>query len=88
MPPLFTEPGNNVHKPADIGIDAFQADRSPTHGYRTSPLKGLWARQKGGFYHDGRFATLGDVVEHYDRFLKLELSEAEKKDLIQYLLGL
>jgi hypothetical protein len=88
VPPLFTEPGNNLHEPSDIGVDSFQADRSPTHGYRTTPLKGLWARQKGGFYHDGRFATLGDVVEHYDQHLKLGLNEAERKDLIQYLLGL
>lgn len=88
VPPLFTEPGNNLHEPSDIGIDSFQADRSPTRGYRTAPLRGLWARQKGGFYHDGRFATLGDVVEHYDRHLKLGLAGSEKKDLVQYLLGL
>jgi cytochrome c peroxidase len=40
---------------------------------------------KGGFYHDGRFATLGDVVEHYDDYLKLHLSAEQKKDLIEYL---
>jgi len=44
-----------------------------------------WKRDKGGFYHDGRFATLEEVVEHYDRFLKLRLSDAQKKDLIEYL---
>jgi hypothetical protein len=31
VPPLFTEPGNNLHAPAEMGVDAFQADRSPTH---------------------------------------------------------
>jgi len=62
VPPLFTEPGNNLHTPAEVGVDAFQADRSPTHMYRTAPLAGLWSHQKGGFYHDGRFATLQDVV--------------------------
>ena len=71
-----------------MGVDSFQADRSPTHAYRTSPLRGLWARQKRGFYHDGRFITLGDVVTHYDGLLKLGLSDPEKKDLIQFLLGL
>ena len=45
-------------------------------------------RQKGGFYHDGRFATLRDVVNHYDGFLRLGLTEPEKNDLIQHLLGL
>jgi len=29
-----------------------------THMYRTAPLAGLWTHQKGGFYYDGRFATL------------------------------
>jgi hypothetical protein len=88
VPPLFTEPGWNLHKPAEIGIDAFQADRSPTHRYRTTPLKGLWAHQKGGFYHDGRFATLSAVVDHYDRFFELRLSQREKQDLVQYLKSL
>ncbi|HSM84972.1 MAG TPA: hypothetical protein VLT16_02415, partial [Candidatus Limnocylindrales bacterium] len=52
VPPLYTEPGNNLHTPAEIGVDSFQADRSPTHMYRTAPLAGLWTHQKGGFYHD------------------------------------
>jgi cytochrome c peroxidase len=55
--------------------------------YRTTPLKGLWTHQKGGF-HDGRFATIRDVVEHYDKSLRLSLSEAEKTDLDDYLLSL
>jgi hypothetical protein len=88
VPPLFTEPGWNLHTPAEIGIDRFQADRSPTHRYRTTPLKGLWAHQKGGFYHDGRFATLGDVVDHYNRFFKLRLTPGEKRDLVEYLKSL
>lgn len=56
--------------------------------YRTAPLAGLWSHQKSGFYHDGRFATLHDVVEHYNEFLKLELTEKEKNDLIEYLKSL
>jgi hypothetical protein len=88
VPPLFTEPGWNTHLPADIGIDAFQANRSPEKTYRTAPLGGLWAHQKGGFYHDGRFATLRDVVNHYDTFKKLRLTEPEKDALIEYLKSL
>jgi hypothetical protein len=88
VPPLFTEPGWNTHKAADIGIDDFQAKRSPDETYRTAPLKGIWARQKGGFYHDGRFAKLIDVVNHYDNVKKLSLTEDEKKDIVQYLLSL
>jgi hypothetical protein len=88
VPPLFTEPGNNLHAPAEVGVDAWQADRSPTHMYRTAPLAGLWSHQKGGFYHDGRFATLLEVVNHYDSFLKLGLSDSEKHDLVEYLKSL
>jgi hypothetical protein len=43
---------------------------------------------KGGFYHDGRFPALSDVVNHYDKCLSLGLSAGEKSDLIQYLLSL
>ena len=88
VPPLYTEPGQNLHAPAEIGVDAFQADRSPTHMYRTAPLAGLWTHVKGGFYHDGRFATLRDVVEHYNVHFKLDLSDAQKGDLVEYLKGL
>jgi cytochrome c peroxidase len=85
VPPLFTEPGHNLHTPEEMGIDSFQADRSPTHMYRTAPLAGLWSHQKGGFYHDGRFATLDEVLEHYDHNFHLGLTEKEKGDLIEYL---
>jgi len=86
--PIFTEPGWNMHTATEIGIDDFQANRAPDRRYRTAPLKGLWSHQKGGFYHDGRFATLRNVVDHYDRFFKLGLTEQEKGDLIEYLLSL
>jgi mono/diheme cytochrome c family protein len=88
VPPLFTEPGNNLHAPSEIGVDSFQADRSPTHMYRTSPLKGLWAHTQGGFFHDGRFATLNDVVQHYNSFLGLRLNEQQVHDLVEYLKSL
>jgi hypothetical protein len=88
VPPLFTEPGWNMHLPSEIGIDSFQADRAPDHRYRTSPLKGLWTHTNGGFYHDGRFATLLDVVNHYNGVKSLGLTEQEKTDLVQYLRSL
>ncbi len=88
VPPIFTEPGWSMHTGQEIGIDNFQADRSPNKSYRTSPLKGLWTHQKGGFYHDGRFANLPAVVEHYDSVLKLNLSAQEKLDLVEYLKSL
>ena len=86
--PTFTEPGYNMHTAQEIGIDDFQANRSPDKKYRTSPLKGLWTHTKGGFYHDGRFPTLRDLVNHYDAHLGLSLAEQEKSDLIEYLKSL
>jgi hypothetical protein len=88
VPPLYTEPGWSMHKPEEIGIDAFQANRSPDKMYRTTPLRGLFVRAKGGFYHDGRFADLTAVVRHYERTLKVELSAAERGDLVQFLKSL
>ena len=88
IPPLFTEPGWNLHTPQEIGIDDFQAKRAPDNRYRTEPLRALFDTQKihkGGFYHDGRFATLPDVVNHYDGVFKLRLTDQEKNDLIEYL---
>ena len=88
VPPLFTEPGWNMHTAAEIGIDDFQAMRSPDERYRTTPLRGLFARAKGGFYHDGRFATLMDVVNHYNNHRALGLTESEKSDLVEFLKSL
>ena len=84
MPPLFTEPGWNLHTPEEIGIDAFQAERSPDRAYRTTPLRALWVTKKihkGGFYHDGRFATLLDVVDHYNTFMKLGLTDRRESQI-------
>jgi hypothetical protein len=88
VPPTFTEPGWNLHRGKEIGIDNFQANRSPTHRYRTTPLKGLWTHQKGGFYHDGRFPDLASVVRHYNRTFHLGLHRAQQRDLVQYLKSL
>jgi hypothetical protein len=88
VPPLFTEPGWNMHTAAEIGIDDFQANRAPDRHYRTAPLKGLWTHMKGGFYHDGRFATLNDVVNHYNTFFGLGLNEQEINQLVEYLKSL
>ncbi len=88
VPPLYTEPGWNLHTAEEIGIDDFQSQRSPDNRYRTEPLRALWDTRKihkGGFYHDGRFATLRDVVDHYDRHFRSRLTDQEKADLIEFL---
>jgi hypothetical protein len=86
--PTGSEPGWNLHKGEDVCIDDFQSSRSPDGVYRTSPLGGLWTHTKGGFFHDGRFATLRAVVDHYDDCFNLGLADREKNDLVEYLKSL
>src|SRR5262245_42703817 len=95
--PLWTEPGWNDHKPEDIHIESFQADRSPDHAYRTMNLAGVFVRErglfmkpenKGRFYHDGRFQTLLDVVQSYNARFGLNLTDQEEHDLVEYLKSL
>jgi hypothetical protein len=89
VPPLFTEPGWNLHTGSEIGVDNFQASRSPgEEKYRTAPLHGLFAHSKGGFYHDGRFATLNAVVDHYNKVKNLNLNDDEKRALVEFLKSL
>jgi hypothetical protein len=87
-PPLYTEPGWNMHTGNEVCVDEFQANRSPDKRYRTAPLNGLWTHTKGGFYHDGRFPTLLAVVQHYDRCFGLGLGDREKADLVEFLKSL
>lgn len=86
--PVFSEPGWNLHRGNEVCIDNFQANRAPDHRYRTTPLNGLWTHTKRGFFHDGRFPTLLDVVNHYDSCFNLGLSNGEKNDLVEYLKSL
>ena len=85
VPPTFTEPGWNLHKASDIGVDDFQASRSPDGMYRTTPLAGRLFWRTRGFYHDGRFGSLADVVSHYNTALNLGLSGDQMRDLVEYL---
>jgi hypothetical protein len=43
---------------------------------------------KGRFYHDGRFATLMDVVNSYNTSFNLRLTAQEESDLVEYLKSL
>jgi cytochrome c5 len=85
MGTLGTAPGYNAVAPSAICIDSFAADRGPDGTYTIAPLQALFTRSKRGFYHDGRFKTLLDVVNHYDSCFKLGLTAQQKADLVQYL---
>ena len=56
-----------LHTPAEVGQDTAYAQRSATKQYRTTPLRGLWnpPQLRGPYFHDGKAASLGDVVDHY-----------------------
>jgi cytochrome c peroxidase len=95
--PLWTEPGWNLHPAADVCIDDFEANRAPDHSYKTMNLNGLFVREqglfmrapnKGRYYHDGRFKTLLDVVNHYNTCKSLGLTGQEQHDLVEYLKSL
>ncbi|HVH39115.1 MAG TPA: hypothetical protein VM764_03750, partial [Gemmatimonadaceae bacterium] len=62
------------------------AARTSQKKYRTTPLRGLF--QHAPYFHDGSAATLVDVVAHYDRVRSLRLSDAQKRDLVEYLKSL
>jgi hypothetical protein len=89
MPPLYTDAGYNAHTPAEMCVDSFQADRGPTRATGTTlvtpQLSGLWARSMRGFFHDGRFPTLLNVIDHYNSCFNLGLSQGDKNDLIEFL---
>ena len=92
-PPTFTDvssgPDPNIpvlHDPNAVGTDPRYAARSATKQYRTSPLRGIW--QHPPYFHDGSAATLKDVVEHYNRRFKLNLSGPERADLVEFLKSL
>jgi hypothetical protein len=48
----------------------------------------LFTRQRGGFYHDGRFPTIDAVVGHYDGHFKLGLTPEQRRALVEYLKSL
>lgn len=82
VPPTYTD-APELHDPSETGMDPTLARRSVTGRYRTTPLRGLvW---HAPYFHDGSAETLAAVVEHYDEFLGLGLSEAEKSDLVEFL---
>ena len=91
--PNFTDvlngPDRNVpflHDPAEVGMNPAYAVRTATGKYRTTPLRGLL--QHPPYFHDGSAPDLLAVVNHYDSLFGLNLSPAQKADLVEYLKSL
>jgi hypothetical protein len=75
-----------LHDPAEVGTDPAYALRTATGKYRTTPLRGLW--QHPPYFHDGSAPDLLAVVNHYDQFFGLNLTAAQKADLVEFLKSL
>jgi cytochrome c peroxidase len=67
-------------------MDSTYAARTTQKQYRTTPLRGLW--QHAPYFHDGSAKTLEDVVEHYAKVRSLQLTDGQKRDLVEYLKSL
>ena len=76
-----------LHRPGEVGQDPAYARRSATKRYRTTPLRGLWnpPQLTGPYFHDGSAETLDEVVEHYVRRFRLDLTRRQKADLVEFL---
>lgn len=90
--PKFTDANFRLHPVAETvgepeapGVPSY-ASRTATKQYRTAPLRGVW--QHGPYFHNGSAATLEDVVQTYNVRKSLGLSEAEVKDVAEYLKSL
>ena len=75
-----------LHTPSETGQDPAYALRTANKAYRTTPLRALW--QHAPYFHDGSAATLEEVVAHYNNIRRLNLSDAQQRDLVQYLKSL
>jgi cytochrome c peroxidase len=72
----------------DGAVHRMGSGRSPSpygvdEAYETPTLLGT--RETAPYFHDGRFATLADVVSWFDSFYGLKLKESERADLTLYL---
>jgi len=75
-----------LHDAAEVGVEPIYAARSATGAYRTTPLRALPVHAP--YFHDGSAADLPAVVDHYDRLSGLNLTPAQKADLVEYLKSL
>lgn len=88
--------GTDKPKP-DVGRFAVSGKESDRGSFKTPTLREI--EHTGPYMHDGRYKTLEEVVEHYDkggiknpnldrRLKPLKLSKQEKQDLVAFLKAL
>jgi hypothetical protein len=84
VPPFYTGPGYNLHQPPRRA-PTLPANRPPTGMYRTTTLKGMFAKSKRGF----GAASPPDPARRrrsLQQLLQARTSAAEKNDPVQFLL--
>src|ERR1051325_3643679 len=74
---------DKLHPASETGTDGAYAARTAGKAYRTTPLRGL--AQHAPYFHDGSAATLADVLAHYNRVRKLNLTAEQQRDLVEFL---
>jgi len=94
---LFTDiVDGRLHAPSEVASEPepngapSYALRSVTKMYRTTPLRGLFnpPQLQGPYFHNGVAPTLDAVVDRYNTKRNLNLTAAQKADLVQYLKSL
>jgi mono/diheme cytochrome c family protein len=94
---LFTDVNDGrLHAPAEVASEPepngapSYALRSVTKMYRTTPLRGLFnpPQLQGPYFHNGIAPTLEVVVDRYNTKRNLNLTAAQKADLVQFLKSL
>ena len=75
----------SCHAPDALFTDGRRHDIGSDGVFDTPSL--LNSRFTAPYFHDGRLAELGDVVEHFDRTFALGLKPRGKSDLTAYLLA-
>src|SRR5215813_5773502 len=71
------------HQPAGAFVDHVQHDVGSGGLFKTPTL--LNANFNAPYFHDGRYETFDQVIEHFDRTYGLGLSAGDRSDLVAYL---
>ena len=74
---------STCHVPTGTFVDHLQHDVGSGGLFKTPTL--LNANFNGPYFHDGRYDSYDQVIEHFDGQFDLALSVADKQDLVAYL---
>lgn len=66
----------------DGGLYEHTADAADLGRFRVPSLRGV--TRTAPYFHDGRYATLDDVLDHYDRVQRLGLTEDDRLGLLAF----